>query len=487
MSGETDRALPGKGPGPDGGGDRPGKGNRTRALAWVAGVVATLLAAGVVAFYRVPAFHRLLHPDEAGDAGKPSSRIVKYTCPMHPFIEEDHPAACPICGMNLVPVESEAAGAEGADELARILGGVTITPTQRLMANVATETVGRHRFERTTEALGTVAWDERRVETVSSRIGGRVEKLFVDFTGTRVEKGAPLLEIYSPDLVATQREYLLALGSRDRMKESPYEDAREMAERLVEASRDRLRLWGISEEQIAELERTAAPKTVFPIVAPASGVVTERLVSAGQYVAEGTPLFAIARPDPVWVVADVYEYELHKVPVGARARITSEAYPGREFPGSVSFVDPFVNPVSRTVRVRIDLSNPKGLLKPDMFVRVSLRSGGGSALAVPETAVLVTGERAIVWVETEENVFHPRNVKLGFRSGGFYEVLDGLSGGESVATQAGYLIDSESQIRLGHSGGHAGHGEPPSGSPGAGTEPGDPAGSGSPPPGGHSH
>ena len=429
------------------------EGKRSKAVPAIA-VLLALLAAGVVAFYKVPAFHALLHPHPAGD--NVAKNPTEYTCPMHPFIVSDKPGVCPICAMSLVPKESMAANL--SDNAAASLGMVSMNPTQRLMANVATSKAEWREFALDTSAVGKVSWDERRIARVSARIGGRVEKLHVDFTGTRVVKGQPLLEIYSPDLVATQREYLLARAGVERMKESPYEDARQMSSGLAQAARTRLTLWGVTGEQIEELERTKEPRIVFTVFAPASGVVTERLVTTGQYVNEGSPLYSIADLALVWVQAEIYEPEIHKVPVGTAAVVTTEAYPGKEFRGKAAFVDPFLSPETRTAKVRVDLPNPGGLLKPDMFVRVAFRGRKGKALAVPDTAVLVTGERAMVWTEVSPNAFEPKVVKVGHKSDGFYEVLSGLSGGETVVTSAGFLIDSESQLKSGSSDPHAGHG-----------------------------
>ena len=434
---------------------------KTGLLAGIAVAVVLAGTAGTVAFYKVPAFHRLLHPHPGDNAAAPKA-AESYTCPMHPFIRSDRPGACPICGMSLVPETSEAAGPVA--ENAALLGAVSMNPTQRLMANVATQKVARRDFGAATGTWGKVSWDERRLTKISARTGGRVERLHVDFTGTPVREGQPLLEIYSPDLVSSQREYLLALAGAEKLRDSPYPDAREMAEKLLAASRDRLALWGVTDGQIEELSRTRAPRTVFTVFSPVSGVVTERLVTAGQYVMDGGPLYSVAQTDPVWIEAEVYESDLQAVAPGAAAAVTTDAYPGRRFSGKVAFVDPFLNPNTRTAKVRVDLPNPGGLLKPDMFVRVELRHGRGRALAVPESAVLITGERATAWVESSRNVFEPRTVRLGQRSGGYYQVLSGLSEGDTVVTSAGFLIDSESQLSGGPAssgGAHAGHAEPP--------------------------
>lgn len=437
-------------------------------IAWGVTLLLALLWAGTIAFYNVPAFHRLLHPHgEEGTAGS-SQESGKYTCPMHPFIVNDRPGACPICGMTLVPQESMASsgGASAVDGDA--IGRVAVNPTQRLMANVATEKIAMREFSLDAFAVGKIAWDERKVAKVAARFGGRVEKLHVDFTGTRVVRGQPLLDIYSPELVATQREYLLARKGVERVKESPYADAREMSSGLLAATRRRLALWNVNDAQIEELERTGEPRTVFTVFAPASGIVTERLITSGQYVMEGTLLYAIADLGTVWILAEIYETEIHRVAVGTGASITTDAYPGREFRGRVAFVDPFLNPETRTVRVRVDLPNPGGLLKPDMFVNVSFRGKKGKMLAVPGTAVLITGRMAMTWVETAPNTFEPREVRTGHKSDGYYEILSGLSEGETVVTSGGFLLDSESQLKGGAAVSHAGHGA--AGSPPAGRQ-----------------
>ena len=484
-------------PGEKNGAPGEGKGRDvSRKAAWGIALLLALLWAGTMAFYNVPAFHQWLHPHPAEGTVGTAEESGKYTCPMHPFIVTDRPGACPICGMTLV-LQSSMAAAAAPDNAApakkerkilywtdpmipgdrsdkpgkspmgmertpvyedEAIGMVAMNPTQRLMANVATEMVARRNFVLDTTAVGKISWDERRMAKVSARIGGRVERLHVDFTGTGVTRGQPLLEIYSPELIATQREYLLAIEGMERMKGSPYEDARSMSAGLLDASRRRLALWGVTGAQIEGLERTKEPATVFTVSAPASGIVTERLVAAGQYVMEGTPLYSIAEIDPVWVQAEIYEAEIHKVPVGTPAVVTTEAYPGREFKGLVAFVDPFLNPETRTVKVRINLPNPGSLLKPDMFANVLFQGRKGKELAVPDSAVLITGERAMAWVEVKPNTFEPRMVKVGHKSNGYYELLSGLKEGETVVTSAGFLIDSESQLKSGQSDPHAGHG-----------------------------
>lgn len=249
------------------------------------------------------------------------------------------------------------------------------------------------------------------------------------------------------------------LQGAEGMKESLLPDSQSMMDGLREAARSRLKLWGVTDAQVAELARTRQPKTVLTVFSPAAGVVTERLVTAGQYVNEGTTLYSVSSLSSIWVEAELYESEIGRALVGTAAIVTSEAYPGREFRGRVSFVDPAVNPETRTVKVRIDLSNPGALLKPGMFVRVALKGQKARSLAIPEGAVVITGARTLVWIETAPGTFNPRNITVGRRGDGYCEVLSGLSEGESVAASGGFLIDSESQLKAVHTGASMQHEE----------------------------
>jgi Cu(I)/Ag(I) efflux system membrane fusion protein len=433
-------------------GTRGIKGNDPKRPLWVkpaAFAIVTLIICLLAVYRFVPSVHNVIHRlTTDNDKGKKAERVpaVKYTCPMHPFIVSDRPGACPICGMSLVPKESKASQGGASITEAHLPGGVSLSPTQRVMANVVTTKVDFHEFSMDTVAVGKVSWDERRLTRISARIAGRVERLHVNFTGARVNAGQALLDIYSPDLVTAQKEYLLAIEGAERAKDSSV-DSRSMMEGLRDASRSRLKLWGFTDAQIAELTRTGRPKVAVTVFSPAAGVVTERLVTTGQYVNEGAPLFSVALQSSVWVEAELYENEIGRVAVGTPAVVTTEAYPGKTLQGRVAFVDPVVNPETRTLKVRVDLANPGGLLKAEMFVKVALKGRNVKALAVPEGAVIVTGDRALAWIETAPGAFEPRYIAIGRKGEGFCEIVSGLSKGETVAASGGFLIDSESQLK----------------------------------------
>ena len=373
-------------------------------------------------------------------------RAVTYLCPMHAFIKADHAGTCSICGMTLVAQESVATTQNVACPV-HTPDVVKFTSQQNIMANVAVAKVAVREFSSETVASGKVAWDERRLTRVSARIAGRVEKLHVNFTGARVTSGQPLLDIYSPELVSAQKEYLLALEGTRNESGSGQPDANSMMTGLKDASRSRLAAWGVTRQQIVDLEQSRQPQSVVTIQSPGSGIVTERLVTTGQYVNEGTALFSVGSLADVWIFAELFENDLGRVETGALALVSTDAYPGKIFQGRVSFVEPALNPETRTLKVRIDLQNTSGQLKPEMFVKVKITSRKLKALAVPEGAVIFSGERSLVWVENGPGAYAPRNITVGRKGDGFYEVISGLAGGEAVAASGGFLIDGESQLR----------------------------------------
>jgi Cu(I)/Ag(I) efflux system membrane fusion protein len=273
-----------------------------------------------------------------------------------------------------------------------------------------------------------------------------VEELFVDYTGQVVHKGQPLFTLYSPDLVASQDEYLLALRTQAKVKDSPLAEVHEQAEHMVDAARDRLRLWTVSDQQLDELARRGKAKTAIPIYSPFSGYVTEKKVFRGMFVEPGMRLYTIADLSTVWVNAEIYEFEVPFVKVDQQAAITFSSYPGQPFYGRVSYIYPYLNEQARTVKVRVELPNPGLRLKPEMYGDVLLKINRGNQVAVPEQAVLDSGTRKQVFLVRGEGLFEPREVKVGPKIGAFYEVQEGIEAGDRVVTSGNFLIDSESKL-----------------------------------------
>ncbi len=388
--------------------------------------------------------------------GEKTARVpTQYTCPMHPFIIKDKPGACPICGMTLVPLKkAEEGGKPEAKEMA-MLGHVSLSPTQMVMANVATVPAERMPLAKEINAVGIVQYDQSRQAKVTAWVAGRIDRLHVDTVGAYVSKGRPVAEVYSPDLVSAQQEYLLALKSREQFKNSPIQSISQGGEGLVASARQRLKLMGVKDSQIASLEKEGQPNIRLSIYTPLSGIVIEKIALQGQYVNVGDPLFNIADLSTVWVELEVYENDFPFIKIGQRVDIVSQSYPGKIFKGRVSFIYPFLDPKTRTVKVRVEIPNPGLKLKPDMFVNATVKVPLGESLVVPVTAVMDTGSRQVVWVEAKPGMFEPHDVKTGARVGDNIQILSGLMRGDKVAVSGGYLIDSEAQLK-GGGGGHEG-------------------------------
>ena len=321
-----------------------------------------------------------------------------------------------------------------------------VTPTKQQLIGVKTAVVETRPLETTVRAVGRVDYNEERITHINLRVSGWVEELFVDYTGQVVHKGQPLFTLYSPDLVASQDEYLLALRTQAKVKDSPLADVQEQAEHMVDAARDRLRLWTVSEQQLDELARRGKAKTAIPIYSPFSGYVTEKKVFRGMFVEPGMRLYTIADLSTVWVNAEIYEFEVPFVQVDQQAAITFSSYPGQPFYGRVSYIYPYLNEQARTVKVRLELPNPGLRLKPEMYGDVLLKINRGNQVAVPEQAVLDSGTRKQVFLVRGEGLFEPREIKVGPKIGSFYEVQEGIEAGDRVVTSGNFLIDSESKL-----------------------------------------
>jgi len=354
-----------------------------------------------------------------------------YQGGMHPEVVRDEPGPCPICGMDLTrtPVGGQAAGT------------VEISPVTRQNIGVRTATVSVEPLARTVRTTGRFRANERLMTAVAPKVGGWVETLHVDYEGARVQKGDPLFGLYSPQLVATQEEYLAALRTVDRM------GADDGAQRLVEAARRRLDYWDISEAQIERLQETRTPTRTMTFTAPASGTVTEKQITEGEKFSPGQTLFRITDLNPLWLMVDVYEQDLAWVDVGSRARVELPYEPGRTVTGRVEYIYDEVDDGTRTVRARIAVPNPDRALKPGMYATVRLAGGAAAPTPlVPDEAVVSSGQREIVIVALGDGRFRPVPVRTGLSADGRMQVLNGLEGGERVVTSAQFLIDSEARM-----------------------------------------
>ncbi len=346
-----------------------------------------------------------------------------------------------VAGAQVIAQPSAPAGNQNAT------ASVRLTREDEQMIGVEVSPVTYRAMVKEIDAVGRIDYDERKIAFVSSRIAGRLDKLYVNFTGTRVAKGEPLALVYSPDLASTRQEYLLAAETLERIKASGIKEVVESASSLVEATRTRLLLWGVTENQIAQLQSGGRKPFEMTIYSPIGGTVIDKMAFEGKYVAEGEALYKVADLSTVWMQGDIYEYELPWIKLGQPVEITAPSYPGTTFRGKVSFIDPMLNAQTRTVRVRVDIPNRDARLKPQMFVSAKLRASlGEKTLAVPKSSVLDTGLRQIVYVARGNGLYEGRQVTLGPEAGGYYPVIKGLAEGDRVVTAGNFLIDSQAQL-----------------------------------------
>lgn len=328
---------------------------------------------------------------------------------------------------------------------------IEIPPDKQQMIGVRTVDVAVRPLQKVIRTVGMIEYDERRLATVNTRFEGWIEKLHVDYAGRYVKKGEPLAEIYSPELFATQQEFINTLKwtkSKIRNPESGIGDLLSRdAEAILEAARQRLKLWDISDEQIRRIEQTGRPIRTMTIYSPVSGYIIQKAALQGMRVMPGEKLFDVADLSMVWIISDIYEYELPLIKAGQRARITLSYFPAKEFSSAIDYVYPVLAGDTRTAKVRFSIPNPGGQLKPQMFTNVEIKIDLGKRLAIPDDAVIDTGTRQIVYVDKGEGNFEPREVMLGIRAEDFREVVMGLKAGEKVAAAATFLVDSEAQLK----------------------------------------
>jgi Cu(I)/Ag(I) efflux system membrane fusion protein/cobalt-zinc-cadmium efflux system membrane fusion protein len=382
---------------------------------------------------------------DAATAADPAERQAQtlYTCPMHPEVIEPEPGDCPICHMALVPVERDPSG--GAS------GVIEIDPVQVQNIGVVSEAARVGEIARSSRTVGILDFDAARVSWVNTKYGGWIEKVHVTYVGQEVAEGDPLFEIYSPELVATQEEYLRSLDYRQSLAGSDRAEAREQAESLVRAARERLSYWDIGEEQIRQLETDGRAQRRLTVRSPAEGIVVEIMDDSleGMAVEPGMDLYKIADLSRVWVHADVYESDLSWVREGQRATVFFPQDADRTARGEVLFLYPQLSAETRTLKVCISLPNPDLRLRPGMYADVVIHGPPvRDAVIIPDSAVLHSGERDLVFVDLGEGRFEPREVELGTRGGEHrVQVLRGVAPGEAVVIQAQFMLDSESRVR----------------------------------------
>lgn len=443
------------------------------------GLLALGLAVGVGGTLLVRPGVNSEHKHEA--TGAPAPKKQMFQCPMHPQIMMDHEADCPICGMKLVAMEGSATPEKGKvvyyrspmnpsltsqvpmkDEMGmdyvpvyegdlKSEGGgtdthatVTIDHERQQLIGLKTEKVVEGAVSGEFRAVGRVAVDETRVRKVNVKVDGFVEKLFVDFTGKPVAKGQPLFSLYSPEFVSAQREYLLAIKTQKALSGGSLQSS---GGDLLEAAKRRLQLWDVPQEAIAHLEQTGEVLRALTLRSPISGVVTVKNVVEGARLTPADVPFEITDLSRVWVLADLYESEIPRVKVGQSAALTMSAFPSVGFPGRVAFIDPAIDPKTRTAKARIEFANPKGDLKPEMFGEVVLKGQSRKGMVIPLDAVLDAGTTKVAFVALGDGKFEPREVTTGRSLGEKVEILSGLKAGEEVIVRANFLVDSESRLK----------------------------------------
>ncbi len=426
---------------------------------------------------------------------------VQYQCPMHPTYISDKPGSCPICGMDIVPIEknnNESSAKSTAPENNRIkqagrerkilfyrnpmdpsisshvpakdemgmdyvpvysdeisspdkgvkgLATVTIDEKGIRLAGIQTAEAVKQKMEGDIRAVGLVKPDETRVRHVHTKNTGWIEKLYVNTTGQLVRAGQPLLTIYSPQLLGSQEEFLRARENAGRFANSSIPEVQKGGEDLLKAARRRLELFDVPESLIKEIERTGLPKRTVTLLAPVSGFVTAKGVYEGQQVEPGMELFTITDLSKVWIEADFYEFEAHLIRLGQKAVFTFPYDPKAQKTGRISYIYPYLDPQSRTLRARFEFQNSDFSLKPEMYVNVSMMIETSDSIVVPDSSVMNTGLRQIVFVGIGEDRFEPREVKVGYRSGGLIQIISGVRAGEKVVVRANFLLDSESRVR----------------------------------------
>ncbi|NJK93811.1 MAG: efflux RND transporter periplasmic adaptor subunit [Bacteroidales bacterium] len=377
-------------------------------------------------------FHSPHKAEEKHDHASETSKATIWTCSMHPNIRMEKQGKCPICGMDLIPLSQHDTPADP--------GAIVFTKEAAALANVLTSVVTKQKPVKEVRLYGKIQADERLLQSQAAHIPGRIEKLMVNFTGESVRKGQTLALIYSPELITAQQELLEAVKTKQLQPE------------IYEAVKDKLRQWKLSESQITSIENSGNVQNEFEVKSNTSGIVTARRVNNGDYVTRGNILFDIADLSKVWALFDAYESDLPFLSKGNKLSFTVQAIPGEEFTGNISFIDPVIDPLTRVSKVRVEINNQSGKLKPEMFVTGTVSANLAeyrNDFIIPRTAVLWTGKRSLVYVkqaDTDEPVFSLREVELGPMLGNSYVILKGLEEGEEIVTQGTFSVDAAAQL-----------------------------------------
>lgn len=413
-----------------------------------------------------------------GKNNKATSKEEVYRCPMHPQYTSNKPGECPICnmalvkdelkeekkilywvdpmnpnhrsdkpgkapdGMDLVPVYGENGSQTNLPP-----GSVQITQTKQQLIGVTYGIASFEKLTHTLRAVGRIAYDETKTSRIHAKIEGWVEKVYVDFIGKYVRKGQPLIDLYSPDLLSTQQEFLLAVKAKELLSENSHAEIAAGSLSLYEAARKRLRLWDISDGEINKLEEKGEPTKALTLYAPDNGFVLTKNVFNRQKITPETELYTIVDLSKIWILAEIYEYEASQVKLGQTAIITLPYFAGQTFRGKITYIYPQVDPTTHTLKVRVEIPNSNFKLKPDMFVNVELKIDYSNKLSIPEEAILDSGTEQIIFIAHEGGYFEPRKVQLGTKVDDRYIVLSGLQAGEKFVTSGNFLIDSESRLK----------------------------------------
>ena len=366
------------------------------------------------------------------DHGEDSS---VWTCSMHPQIRMEEPGDCPICGMDLIPLQTNGSGDNSVDPDA-----IQLSVEAAALANVQTTIVSRQNPVKEVQLYGTIQVDERLSQSQTSHVSGRIERLYVSFTGESVRRGQPIATIYSPELLNAQQELIEAVKMKD------------LQPALLQAVREKMRLWKLTDEQIARIEQSGEVSPLINVTATTSGVVMAKKVNQGDYVNTGTVLFDVANLSQVWALFDAYESDLPFLKVGDRLEYTLQSLPGKTFSGKISFINPILDPSTRTAKVRVETANPRMELKPEMYANAFIRAPlkqYNNEIVVPKSAILWTGKRSIVYVkqpDTETPAFLLREIEVGPSLGDAYVVLSGLNEGDEIVTNGTFTIDASAQL-----------------------------------------